>query len=69
MGHSFVEIHQFRERMPHVASTVENAASRSLLRSQGFREEDIYEKHVQLDGVWCDVVIVEQLLPADMVSR
>jgi L-amino acid N-acyltransferase YncA len=41
---------------------VENAASRGLLRSLGFREVGIYEKHVQLDGVWHDVVIVERLL-------
>ncbi len=41
---------------------VENAASRSLLRSLGFREVGIYEKHGQLDGVWRDVVIVERLL-------
>src|SRR2546430_1936340 len=38
---------------------VENAASRGLLRSLGFREVGIYEKHGQLDGVWRDVVIVE----------
>ena len=29
---------------------VENAASRSLLRSLGFREVGIYEKHARLDG-------------------
>lgn len=42
---------------------VENAASRSLLRSAGFREVGIYERHAELDGVWRDVVIVERLLP------
>ena len=42
----------------------ENAPSRRLLRSLGFREVGIYEKHAQLDGVWRDVVIVERLLPA-----
>ena len=42
----------------------ENAPSRKLLRSLGFREVGIYEKHAQLDGVWRDVVIVERLLPA-----
>lgn len=42
---------------------VENAASRALLRSIGFREVGVYEKHAQLDGVWRDVVIVEKLLP------
>jgi phosphinothricin acetyltransferase len=41
---------------------VENAPSRELLKSVGFREVGIYEKHGQLDGVWRDVVIVERLL-------
>lgn len=41
---------------------VENAASRGLLRSLGFREVGVYEKHGQLDGVWHDVVIVEYML-------
>jgi len=41
---------------------VENAASRALLGSLGFREVGIYEKHAQLDGIWRDVVIVERLL-------
>ena len=36
----------------------ENQASRALIRSLGFREVGIYEKHGQLDGVWRDVVIV-----------
>jgi phosphinothricin acetyltransferase len=45
---------------------VENTASRNLLRSLGFREVGIYEKHAQLDGVWRDVVIVERLLPANL---
>ena len=40
---------------------VENTASRALLRSLGFREVGVYEKHAQLDGVWRDVVIVERL--------
>ena len=44
----------------------ENAASRALLRTLGFREIGIYEKHAQLDGVWRDVVIVERLLPANL---
>jgi L-amino acid N-acyltransferase YncA len=42
---------------------VENEASRGLLRSLGFREVGVYEKHAQLDGVWRDVVIVERLIP------
>lgn len=41
---------------------VENIASRKLLRSLGFREVGVYERHAQLDGVWRDVVIVERLL-------
>jgi len=40
----------------------ENAASRGLLASLGFREVGIYEKHGQLEGAWKDVVIVEKLL-------
>ena len=47
---------------------VENTASRALLRSQGFREVGVYEKHAQLDGVWRDVVIVERLLPINVSS-
>ncbi len=41
---------------------VENTASRALMRSLGFREVGIYEKHGKLDGIWRDVVIVERLL-------
>jgi phosphinothricin acetyltransferase len=48
---------------------VENLASRALLRSLGFREVGIYEKHAQLDGVWRDVVIVERLLPAQLMTE
>jgi phosphinothricin acetyltransferase len=40
----------------------ENAASRALLRSVGFREVGVYEKHGQLEGVWRDVIIVEKCL-------
>ncbi len=47
---------------------VENTASRALLRSQGFREVGVYEKHAQLDGVWRDVLIVERLLPVNVNS-
>ena len=47
---------------------VENTASRALLRSQGFREVGVYEKHAQLDGVWRDMVIVERLLPVKVSS-
>lgn len=42
----------------------ENEASRALIRSLGFREVGIYERHGQLDGVWRDVVIVERHLLA-----
>lgn len=41
---------------------VSNDASRSLLRSVGFREVGIYRRHAKLDGAWIDVVIVERLL-------
>ncbi len=41
---------------------VDNAASRALLGSLGFREVGVYEKHGRLDGVWRDVVIVELLI-------
>jgi phosphinothricin acetyltransferase len=41
---------------------VENQGSRALLRSGGFREVGIYQRHAQLDGQWRDVVIVERLL-------
>ena len=44
---------------------VENAASRRLLQSLGFREVGIYEKHGRLDGSWRDVVIVERLIEAN----
>ena len=45
---------------------VENAASRKLMASVGFREVGIYEKHGQLDGVWRDAVIVERLIPENI---
>lgn len=45
---------------------VENLASRALMKSVGFREVGIYEKHGKLDGVWRDVVIVERLLAPSM---
>jgi L-amino acid N-acyltransferase YncA len=40
----------------------ENTASRTLIRSLGFREVGVYRKHGKLDGVWRDVIIVERLL-------
>jgi len=45
-----------------------NVASRTLLRSLGFREVGVYERHGQLDGEWLDVVIVELLLSNDQHS-
>ena len=45
---------------------IENAASRRLMASMGFREVGIYEKHARLDGQWRDVVIVERLIPENM---
>jgi len=42
----------------------ENEASRALIRSLGFREVGVYQKHGRLDGVWRDVVIVERHLLA-----
>ena len=41
---------------------VENLASRHLMARVGFREVGIYRRHSRLDGVWRDVVIVEQLI-------
>jgi phosphinothricin acetyltransferase len=41
---------------------VKNAASRALLRSMGFREVGVHEKHGLLDGTWHDAVVVEILL-------
>ena len=45
---------------------VENTPSRELLRSLGFREVGVHEKHARLDGIWRDVVVVERLLPANL---
>lgn len=41
---------------------VENTPSRALLRTLGFRELGVYERHGMLEGRWRDVVIVERLL-------
>lgn len=40
----------------------ENIPSRALMKSLGFREVGIYEKHARLDGLWKDTVIVELLI-------
>jgi L-amino acid N-acyltransferase YncA len=47
----------------------ENEASLTLLRSMGFREVGVYEKHGQLEGVWKDVVILERLLPQGLAAH
>ena len=41
---------------------VENTASRNMLKTVGFREIGIHERHGVLDGKWHDVVVVELLL-------
>ncbi|AZS21884.1 MULTISPECIES: arsinothricin resistance N-acetyltransferase ArsN1 family A [unclassified Caulobacter] len=45
---------------------VENRASLALLRSVGFREVGVHEKHGKLDGVWRDVVAVERIIEANL---
>ncbi len=44
----------------------ENAGSRALCRSMGFREVGLYEKHGRLNGAWRDVVIVERLITENL---
>jgi L-amino acid N-acyltransferase YncA len=44
----------------------ENAGSRALVRSLGFREVGTYEKHGRMDGMWRDVIIVERLIPTNL---
>jgi phosphinothricin acetyltransferase len=46
----------------------ENVSSLGLLRTLGFRDVGVYEKHGQLDGVWRDVVIVERLIPRNLAG-
>ncbi len=48
---------------------VENTPSRELMRSVGFREVGVYEKHGRLGGVWRDVVIVERLLGPNLSAH
>ena len=45
---------------------VENTVSRALVRSLGFREVGVYEKHGRLEGAWRDVVIVERLIEVNV---
>jgi phosphinothricin acetyltransferase len=42
--------------------------SLALCRACGFRELGVHEKHGQLDGQWLDVVIVERLIPENLIS-
>jgi L-amino acid N-acyltransferase YncA len=44
----------------------ENHASVALIRSLGFREVGLYQKHGKVDGVWRDVIIVERLIPENL---
>jgi hypothetical protein len=37
-----------------------------LIRSAGFREASIHEKHGRLGGAWRDAVIVELLIPPNV---
>ncbi|MGH1558919.1 hypothetical protein ACRAWD_16910 [Caulobacter segnis] len=43
-------------------SSSRTSASLGPLRSQGFREVGVHQRHGQLDGVWRDVVAVERLI-------
>ena len=45
----------------------ENAGSRALCNSLGFREVGTYHRHARLDAVWRDTVIVERLLGEALV--
>jgi L-amino acid N-acyltransferase YncA len=44
-----------------------NTASRELCKKCGFREVGIYEKHGKLDGKWIDTVIVERMIPENLI--
>jgi phosphinothricin acetyltransferase len=44
-----------------------NTGSRRLCAACGFREVGVYEKHAKLDGEWLDVVIVERMIPANLI--
>jgi L-amino acid N-acyltransferase YncA len=46
---------------------IENEPSRRLIRSLGFREVGVYEKHAKLDGAWRDLLIGERLIPRNAV--
>jgi phosphinothricin acetyltransferase len=44
----------------------ENRASLALMRSAGFREVGVHERHGKLQGVWMDTVIVELLITENL---
>jgi L-amino acid N-acyltransferase YncA len=46
----------------------ENTASLALCAKTGFREVGVYQRHAMQGGVWRDVVIVEKLLEAQLLS-
>jgi L-amino acid N-acyltransferase YncA len=46
----------------------ENAASRALARSVGFREVGVLVHHAQVDGRWHDALLVEKLLAAGIAG-
>lgn len=45
----------------------ENRASLKLMAWSGFNEIGVHEKHGKLDGVWRDCVIVERLIPENLI--
>jgi L-amino acid N-acyltransferase YncA len=45
----------------------ENSASRALMARLGFKEIGVHEKHGKLDGVWRDCVIVERVIPENLL--
>src|SRR6202012_1049923 len=48
---------------------VENLSSRALMAKVGFKEIGVHEKHGKLDGVWRDCVIVERLIPENLLGQ
>lgn len=44
-----------------------NDAGRTLCRMTGWREVGIHQKHTRLEGHWYDVVLVEYLIPENLV--
>ena len=60
------EVHGFWKLVSRIFP--ENAASRRLCASLGFREVGTYRRHARLDGQWRDCVIVERLLGEALVD-